>query len=59
MKHFAGQLTAAAAVWLAAPATAYANGSATVPEADTLALISLAMAGVLIGRRLSMGKRKD
>lgn len=38
---------------------AHAGDGATVPEANTISLISLALAGVIVGRRLSMRKRKD
>ncbi len=42
----------AACLMLAAPA--YASGQdAEVPEANMVSLLSLAMAGVLIGRRMS------
>ncbi len=46
--------TAFMATLFATPA--YAEGSSAVPEANTITLISLAMAGVLIGRR--MAKRR-
>ena len=40
----------------ASPAYAEANA---VPEAGSVTLLSMALAGVLIGRRLSSGKSKD
>ena len=53
------RLTLAGAV-LASAAPAAAQGVAQVPEASRLALFGLGVAGVLIGRRLSMrGKDRD
>ena len=53
------QVAVAAVVSLLTALPAHAANGAAVPEADTFSLISLAIAGVLIGRRLSMRNRKD
>lgn len=53
------RLTIAAAL-LASAAPAAAKAATQVPEASNLMLLALGVAGVLIGRRLSMrGKDQD
>ena len=42
-----------AAIALANSAPAFAEGGTAVPEANTVSLMSLALAGVLIGRRMA------
>jgi hypothetical protein len=45
-------------VLLAAPASAN-TGSAQVPEGSSVTLFALGLAGLLLGRRFSMGKKRD
>lgn len=50
-------LVALAAVQMASPAMA--AGGAALPEGSNLTLFALGIAGVLIGRRASMGRKRD
>ena len=45
------------ALLLASPALA--DGGAALPEGSNLTLFALGIAGVLIGRRASMGRKRD
>jgi hypothetical protein len=45
-------------VLIAAPASA-ATGSAQVPEGSSVTLFALGLAGLLLGRRFSMGKKDE
>ena len=51
-------LVAFAAVQMASPAFAD-GGGAQLPEGSNLTLFALGIAGVLIGRRASMGRKRD
>jgi hypothetical protein len=45
------------ALQIASPA--FADGGAQLPEGSNLTLFALGIAGVLIGRRASMGRKRD
>lgn len=45
-------------VLISAPASA-ATDSAQVPEGSSVTLFALGLAGLLLGRRFSMGKKRD
>ena len=45
-------------ILIAAPASA-ADSSAQVPEGSSVTLFALGLAGLLLGRRFSMGKKRD
>ena len=50
-------LVALVALQMAAPA--FADGGTALPEGSNLTLFALGIAGVLIGRRASMGRKRD
>ncbi len=48
------------ALWaLLAASPACASGGTALPEGSNLTLFALGIAGVLIGRRASMGRKRD